>query len=218
MKKSSVIFFLLMIFIFGITGAGQAKWWIFGKSAEGIRINYLYMNKISFDNSVDPSITLFKDNLIDGNLIIKGKASVSKGRIGAVQITFDNKETWGKAKLSKNGSFQFVFTPEIDQEYKIFIKIIDTTGKTNDVAATYKELKITDTDVSGLVRKTLEKLFEAYQEQDPIRFMQYVNPNFETDETLLDTAIRKDFNTFDHIQIQYIINTIVAGRQILCFP
>ena len=213
MKKQLILTVLLMGFMFGLTGVSQAKWWIFGKNTKGVRIHYLYLNKISFDNSVDPSITMFKGNLINGNLIIKGKASTSKGSIGSVQVTLDDKETWNKAKLSQNGSFEFVFTPQIDKVYKIFIKIMDTTGKTNDVAATYKELKIIDTDISGLVRKTLQKLSDAYQEQDPARFMRYVSPDFESDEVLLDTAIRKDFNTFDYIQIKYFINTIAAGNQ-----
>ena len=213
MKKVLISFLILTGFIFGLSGISQAKWWIFGKNADGIRINYLYMNKISFDNSVDPSITMFKGNLIDGNIFIKGKAIVSSGKIGAVQVTLDNKETWNKASLSQNGSFEFIFTPEINKTYKIFIKILDTTGKSNDVDATYKSVKVTDIDVSDLVRKSLDQLFEAYQEQNPSRFMQYVSPYFEPDENILDTAIRKDFNTFDHIQIQYVINTVVTGSQ-----
>jgi hypothetical protein len=211
MKKLSVILVILLSFIAGLSGTCQAKWWIFGKSDEGVRIHYMYLNKVSFDNSVDPDITIFKGNLIDGNLIIKGKASASNGQIGSVLITLDNKETWQKANLSRNGSFEFAFAPEINNPYEIFVKILDTTGKTNDVEATYKKLKVIDTDVSDLVRKSLDKLFEAYQEQDPSRFMRYVSPGFESDETLLDTAVRKDFNTFDHIQIQYLVNTIVSG-------
>ena len=211
MKKFSISAFIFMIFILGFTGTGQAKWWIFGKSAEGIRINYLYINQISFDNSVDPDISLFKSGLIDGNIVIKGRASVSRGSIGAVQVTIDNKETWRKAKLARNGSFEFAFTPRTDEVYKIYIKIMDTTGRTNDVNATYKRVKVVDQDISGLVRKTLKKLFDSYQEQDISRFMRYVSSRFEPDETLLDTAVRKDFNAFDYIQIQYVINTIALG-------
>jgi len=211
MKRISIIMFILISIVVGLAGTSQAKWWIFGKSAGGIRIHYLYLNKVSFDNSVDPDITFFKGNLIDGSLNIKGKASVSKGQIGSVQVTLDNKKTWQKAKLSQNGSFLFAFTPEIDKPYEILVKIIDTTGQTNDVDATYKKLKVIDKDISGLVIKSLDKLFEAYQEQDPYRFMRYVSPGFESDEVILDTAVRKDFNTFDHIQIQYLINTIVSG-------
>jgi hypothetical protein len=211
MKKISISGLILIILILGFASTGQAKWWIFGKSAEGIRINYLYMNRISFDNSIDPDITLFRSGLIDGNIVIKGRASVSKGSIGAVQITTDNKETWHRAKLARNGSFEFAFMPRTDEIYKIYIKIMDTTGRTNDVDATYKKVKVVDQDISGLVRKTLQKLFESYQEQDISRFMRYVSPRFEPDETLLDTAVRKDFNAFDYIQIQYVINTIAMG-------
>lgn len=213
MKKTLLSICIITLLLLGITHTGEAKWWIFGKNSSGIQINYMYVNKISFDNSVDPSITLFKSNLIDGNLVIKGKASVSNGKIGVVQVSFDNKESWSKAKLSQNGSFEFAFTPEINKPYNIFVKILDTTGKTNDIEATYKKLTVSDQDISALVRAALQTLIEAYQEQDPDKFMKGVSPNFESDMILLETAIRKDFNTFDYIQLQYIINTIATGSQ-----
>ncbi len=205
-----MIFFML---IWTLPGSSHAKWWIFGKSSEGIHIQYLYINSISFDQSADTGMTLFQNQLRDGNIVIKGRASASNGRIGSVQVSVDNKETWSRARVAQNGSFEFLFQPELEKPYDLFVKIMDTTGKTNDVDATHKTVTVTDQDILPMVRASLDALFSSYQAQNPEQFMQYVHPAFETDESLLDTAIRKDFNSFDYIQIQYVVNTIGAGSQ-----
>ncbi|EKE02652.1 MAG: hypothetical protein ACD_20C00350G0030 [uncultured bacterium] len=208
----SKIFFkilLISILIFGIANVAEAKWWIFGQGNNEVNINYLYINKNSFDEA-QQKIVLYKETLPNGIAKITGKASVRSGRIGLVQISKDNQATWESAKLSDNGAFQYDFTPEIGKTYDVLIKVIDTTGKTNKIEETHKQIEVSDQNISQLVRETLDGMIKAYEIENPGQFMTYVNPDFAGDAAMLDYAIRKDFNAFDYIKLQYFLNNVVT--------
>ena len=208
----SKIFFkilLVSILIFGIANVAEAKWWIFGQGNNEVNINYLYINKNSFDEA-QQKIVLYKETLPNGIAKITGKASVRSGRIGLVQISKDNQATWESAKLSDNGAFEYDFTPEIGKTYDVLIKVIDTTGKTNKIEETHKQIEVSDQNISQLVRETLDGMIKAYEIENPGQFMTYVNPDFAGDAAMLDYAIRKDFNAFDYIKLQYFLNNVVT--------
>lgn len=206
MKKLSIIF-VMMIGCLIFSQDSQAKWWIFGQGTDGITTEYIYLNQNSFDEAGE-SMTLFKESLKDGTIRINGKASVRNAKIGAVSVTVDNKATWQKAKLSKNGSFEYIFTPETGKEYQVFIKIMDTLGKTNDIDSTYKIVKVTNENIYQKISEALNGLAQSYQNEEPQMFMNYVSNDFAGDYTILDYAVRKDFNAFDYIQLRTFINNI----------
>jgi hypothetical protein len=200
-----ILTFLIITFAF--ISRVEAKWWIFGQGNDGVTVNYLYLNKNSYDE-LGNKVILFKDSLSNGLININGKASVKNGKIGYVKISKDAKQTWEKAKISDNGSFQYSFTPETGQKYPVYIEISDTTGKTNIVDETYKEISVIDENINQIIRETLDNLFKAYENEESNLFMTYVSPDFAGDEAVLDTAIRKDFNAFDYVKIDYFINNI----------
>jgi hypothetical protein len=190
----------------------DAKWWIFGQSNDEVNINYLYLNKIAYDES-GPRITVYKETLQDGLVYITGKASTRKGKLGGVRITTNNKETWEDAKISENGAFEYSFRPELNKDYVLFIEIMDTAGKTNDIELTRKEMNLSDQNIMALIRDALDKMIEAYKNEDPARFMSYVSEDFTGDEANLDRAIRRDFNAFDNIDLRYTLNNITSGAR-----
>ncbi len=210
MKKFLLV--SLMLFTMIISTKAQAKWWIFGQGNDEVNINYLYLNKTSYDES-GSKLTLYKQNLVDGNIEITGKASVRSGKIGAVYVSKDNKQTWDKAVLNANGVFKHTFTPDLENEYDLYIKIIDTTGKTNVVDDTYKQISVIDKDMTSVVRETLDAIIKTYENEEPNLFMTYISPNFAGDEAVLSSAIRKDFNAFDLIKINFYINNISTSPQ-----
>jgi hypothetical protein len=195
-----------------VAANADAKWWIFGQSNDEININYLYLNKIAYDES-GPQITVYKETLQDGLVYITGKASTRKGKLGGVRVTTNNKETWEEAKISENGAFEYSFRPELDKDYILFIEIMDTAGKTNDIELTRKEVKLSEQNIMALIRETLDKMIEAYRNEDPSRFMSHVSEDFTGDEANLDRAIRRDFNAFDNIDLRYTLNNITSGTK-----
>jgi hypothetical protein len=212
MKNIRLNLALSVLILMLATVHADAKWWIFGQSNDEISINYLYVNKIAYDES-GPRITVYKEALQDGLVYITGKASTRKGKLGGVRITTNNKETWEDAKISENGAFEYSFRPEMGKDYVLFIEIMDTAGKTNDIELTRKEMNLSDQNIMVLIKETLDKMIEAYKNEDPARFMSYVSEDFTGDEANLDRAIRRDFNAFDNIDLRYTLNNITSGAR-----
>ena len=206
MKKFSILILFMTLALFASAGQVQAKWWIFGKSSDEVTLNYIHINKISYED-MNGKAVFFKDSLPkDNEITINGKASVKKSKIGAVMISLDNKETWQKAKLNDNGTFEYKFYAETSKSYDFYLKAIDTTGKTNDIEKTYVKITFSTQDVSALVRETLDKLFRAYQSENLTAFMALVGEDFVPGADILDSAVRRDFLLFDYIKIEYFIN------------
>lgn len=200
---------LISMLVLNFVVTAEAKWWIFGQSNEEVSINYLYLNKVSYDES-GPKVTLYRETMDDGKVSITGKASVRKGTVGRVRITVNNKETWEKAKLSSNGSFEFSFIPELNKGYLIYIEVMDTAGKINDIEATRKEITVSEMNILDAVKKVLDSLIDAYKNENASSFMVNVSGDFAGDASTLDRAVRRDFLAFDNIDLRYTINNIAS--------
>lgn len=214
MKYSKITMKIMMFVIMLIlTAAGaEAKWWIFGQSEDDVSIQYLFLNKSSFDET-GSKITLYKEMLTDGKITITGKANAGKAKVGSARVSLDKKETWNDANLSEGGAFEFSFRPELGKTYAIYIEVSDTTGKTNNVNETYREVTVSDRNVQSIVREELNKLIAAYQNRDAKAFMALVSEDFAGDATNLDRAIRRDFSAFDNINLSYTINNISSDNR-----
>jgi len=200
--------FLTLIFLLLLTTLDlQAKWWIFGQEDDAVTIDYLYANAHNFDDFAD-TIVLYNGALKDEMIHIRGKATASNGRVAKVMVTLDGKREWHKAKLSKDGTFDFAFEPELDQVYDLYVKAVDTTAKDNDIEATHKYLKIIDGDIYAFIIKTLDGLREAYMQEREAVFLSYVSDKFTSDIDTLGIAIRKDFTLLEDIDIEFTINSV----------
>jgi len=188
----------------------MAKWWIFGQSETNVATRYLYLNDISF-NELDEQVTLYQDMLPAGRVILRGKAQSGKNNIGKIQISLDNKETWQKADKSDDGSFEFSFIPELNHTYQLYVKILDTSGKSNEVDETYREITVSNNDIDMVIRQTLDAMINAYQDENLRDFMTFVDADFAGDAVNLDRAVRKDFTAFDALNINYSLNNVVTG-------
>lgn len=204
LKCLSVFFILLMVAM-----PAQAKWWIFGQANEEVQTRFVLLNDINYDELGD-KVTLYRDSLPQGMVKIVGKAGISRGKVGGIRLSFDDRQTWQDAKFSDDGGFEFQFTPEINKTYVVFLEIMDTAGKTNDIEATRKEVTVSDQSMSNMVQQALDAMIAAYMAEDPARFMVNVDPDFAGDTTLLDFAIRKDFSSFDNLDLRYTINNLAT--------
>lgn len=188
----------------------RAKWWIFGQSENVISTRYLYLNGVSYDELGD-KVVLYADALENGQAVLRGKAATSVSAVGAVQVSRDNKTTWEKAKRSPDGTFEYLWRPETGASYTLYVKIIDTTGKTNDIEATRKIVTLSDRSIRSLITAALEKLAASYMAEDPRAFMALVSENYAADSTILDRAIRKDFNLFDNLSLSISLTAATSG-------
>jgi hypothetical protein len=208
MKLLKTIVCILVLFV--VSGVNvQAKWWIFGQSRDEVAIRYLYLNKMAFDEST-MKISVYRDSLQDGMIHIRGKARVSTGKIADVRITLDDKKTWVKSKLSDDGAFSYDFVPEAGKTYVIYIEVMDTRGKTNDVESTRKEVTLSEENMTGAVKAALDAMVEAYIQENPHAFMAYVSEGFVGDKNILDRAVRLDFSAFDNIDMRITPGTIAV--------
>lgn len=201
------IFVLLLALLMVPALNADAKWWIFGKSDAGVSTRYIYLNDLSYDE-LGEKVTLYEESLPQGKIIIRGKGSAGKNRIGAVQVSLDGKQNWQKAQVASDGSFLFSFTPEIGQSYELYVKVLDTAGKSNDVDASRKEVVVSADNIQEQIYLALDELVKAYMDEDSFAFMRLVSDEFVSGIALLDSAIRQDFTAFDNIQLHYNLNNV----------
>lgn len=208
-KMGRFTFIFAAVLMVTLPGA-RAGWWIFGQAANEVRINYLYVCGASLDEA-GPKVKIPRSSLKDGIAVVKGRASVRKGTIGAVQVNLAEPADWQKAKLSSAGTFEYSFAPETGRVYKFSVKAMDTSGKTNEVASTERELQFIDLDIRAEIIKTLDAMIAAYQAENATAFMTYVSPDFAGDADILDTAVRKDFSAFSDIRLAYTLSGLASG-------
>lgn len=212
MRTRAIRLLIVFLLLAAACGGVDAKWWIFGKSDEPVDFHYLYINNMSFLEKSE-KITLFRDSLPEGRVIIRGKAKTKAGKVGSVEVSIDNRETWQKAKLGESGAFEFSFKPELGKTYDLYIKVLDTTGKSNKIEDTYRQITLSDRDLMAAVREALQKLVDAYCQENPSAFMALVSDDFAGDAVLLDRAIRKDFTAFDQIDLRFNISSVASGAK-----
>ncbi len=209
MKRLSLMLFALLALSFVWSVNTEAKWWIFGTSEDEIETSYLYLNRVSF-SELGTKVTFYRDMLPNGVITIQGKAIAGKNKVGSVRVTLDGKETWADAKLSESGAFEFSFRPDRGRTYKVYVEVTDTTGKTNKIEQTYKEVTVSDSNIQAVVRDLLDKLMDAYRRENAAQFMALVSDDFAADKTILDRAVRKDFLIFDNIIMRYTLNNVTS--------
>ena len=204
------IIFITLIMSCLISTNAFAKWWIFGQSEVNVTTRYLYLNDVAF-NELDEQVTLYRDMLPEGRVVVRGKATSGETTIGKVEISLDNKETWRKADKAADGSFEFSFVPELDRTYQLYVKVLNTSGSSNEVDETYREITVSNSDIDTIIRQALDRMIQSYQDEDSRSFMAYVDDDFAGDYVLLDRAIRKDFTAFDALNINYTLNNVISG-------
>ncbi|MDD5491765.1 MAG: hypothetical protein PHV60_03660 [bacterium] len=212
MKKLSLLFLFVLTAALFLSNVADAKWWIFGQSKDEITVKYLYLNGVSFDEG-GKKVMLTIDALPNGLINIKGKAAAGTGKIGAVTVTTNNKVKWEKAKLDKDGTFDYSFTAQPDKTYDIYVKIMDTRGKTNNVDDTYKRVVVSPVKMRDMVQQVLDGLIDAYQNENAAKFNTFISENFAADKNILDRAVRKDFSAFDKISLRYTLNNVTMDTK-----
>lgn len=204
--KTKLLALMTCLFLV-ITPSLYAKWWIFGGGEEEVGFDYLHINALSFDD-VNKEAVLLKESLDKGYLHVRGKARTGKNPVGAITVSLDGAKTWQKAKFEKDGGFDFSFQPDLSQTYDIYVKVIDTAGKANELEDAHVKVSFSDVDFYALIGETLNKLKTYYEQEDDINFMRYVSRDFEGDDMTLERALRKDFSALENIRLDFTLNNV----------
>jgi hypothetical protein len=212
MQAKMIKMILLLLSISILTVSVNAGWWIFGKKTpEGVQFRTLTVNNIPFEEA-DAAIILYRDSLQNGLVKIAGQATSSNGKIGTVQVSINGKSSWVKAKLAKNGVFEYTFTPVVGTKYDVYVKAIDTTNSSNDIEATKKIISVENRDLRKEVQAAIDEMVAAYCGEQNAKFMGFVSEDFTADKTVLDRAVRSDFTLFDNIDLRCNINSLATGK------
>jgi len=201
---------LITFFFLIVTPSLYAKWWIFGGGEEEVGFDYINLNALSFDD-VNKEAVLLKESLDKGYLHVRGKAHTGQNPVGAITVSLDGAKTWQKAKFEKDGGFDFSFEPDLSQTYDIYVKVIDTAGKSNEIEDAHVKVSFSDLDFYALIGETLSKLKTYYEQEDDINFMQYVSRDFEGDDMTLERALRKDFSALENIRLDFTLNNVAMS-------
>jgi hypothetical protein len=208
--KKSIFFAAVMMFVLSAVPA-QAKWWIFGKGKkDGVTISYLYLNNMPYQD-MNGKAVFYSDSMQKNEIVVAGKAKTSNGSVGTVMVSLDGKETWEKANLAKDGTFEYVFTPEKGRTYDFYLKAVDTTGKNNEVDETAVKISLSDEKIKDKIIPFLTALFNAYQDKNRKEFMDMVSDSFAGGKEILDTAITSDFTLLEQIRFLWSVNSITAA-------
>lgn len=203
--------FMILILLLSFSSV-HAKWWIFGGGEEEVGFDYLYINSLSFDDISSGSAMLPINQLEKGALHVRGKARSGKNQIGAISVSLDGAKTWQKASFEKDGGFDFSFEPDTTQSYDIYVKIIDTTGKSNEIEDSHIKVSFTNLDAQATIQETLNHLKTYYEQEDDSNFMRYVSDAFEGDVMTLERALRKDFSALENITIDFSISGVAFSN------
>lgn len=202
---------LFAVVCLAIGAAGRAQWWDFGKTDEPVSFRYIYVNGFSVEE-IGPKMTIYRDLLPNGELRIEGRVMVKRGKAGLVRVSTDAKESWKDAKLGEKGVFQFAFRPELGKTYELFIEATDTAGNTNPVDQTKTVIQVAEYDAREAIRRVLQKMAQAYIDEDRREFMKHVDRDFLGDYGFLERAVGKDFSAFEQLQLTFTLDNVSTTR------
>jgi hypothetical protein len=179
----------------------MAAWWEFGRREGEPAITEIKINAIDATRLVE-SVVLSRDDLINGAVVVRGRAEVRPGAIGLVEYSVDGGKTWRQATVGDRGMFSFDMKPEVGRSYVFVVRAITTVGRqTDDNEYTYK-LSVGTSNSIEEVRTTFLRMLEAYRSKNRTEFMRYVSDDFQGIVSALDEAISADFRNFDNIRIE----------------
>ena len=210
MKK--VFPWIVSMWLLIMVSLAQAAWWEFGRQDNEPAITDLKLNSVDVVWAED-KVTLSPEDLVQGEIIIRGQADIRKGIIGLVEISLDDGKSWSKAELGERGLFSYEFRPEIGRSYGFRIRAFSTTGVSTDEEDHSFTLSVTTLSNVDEVRRTFMALLHSYMDENRIEFMRYVSEDFEGDRMVLEDAISDDFRWLDQIRIQPYISRIVNFDQ-----
>lgn len=187
--------------------SARAAWYDFAKNENAPEIAEFNLAGRQLENLVE-LLEIYTDELKAGKLVVRGKAETTRGRIGAVLVSVDGGANFTKAKLERSGAFFFDFTPVIDKEFTLQVKVLDTTGRGSDPAAGAIRAVLRQDKSREDALALFQSLLDLYKKKDRDGFMALVSESFEGSRAALVEGLENDFSNLDSIDIQPSVSRI----------
>jgi hypothetical protein len=180
--------------------------------AAGAKVESLALGGVSVDKEM--KVLVYKQLLPGGKVYLTGKVS-SPTPITGVGVSRDKGKTWYKAHLLDNGSFEYGFRPQAPAVYTLCIRLTDDKGTRTVIDSSCREVTVSEKGAYMLVRETLDKIVEAYEEKNIRLFLSCVSDDFFGDKTIFEEGVRNAERKYQDMDIRYSIDSVVpdyAGK------
>ncbi|MDO8804575.1 MAG: hypothetical protein Q7R35_09085 [Elusimicrobiota bacterium] len=184
-----------------LPGCLEAAWYDFARNENAPEIAELQVAGRQMEDIVEV-LSLFPDELKGGKIVVRGKAETTRGNIGAVLVSVDAGANFEKAKVERSGAFFFDFTPVLEREYELQVKVLDTSGRGSDPKAGAFKIAIRADKSRAEALALFDRLLEVYKAKDREAFMASVAETFEGSRAALEEGLEKDFSSLSSIDIQ----------------
>lgn len=189
-----------LVLIGVVAAPSRAAWYDFAKNDAAPEVLELQVAGRQMENLVE-LLEVYPDELKGGKLVVRGKASTSRGSIGAVLVSVDGGANFAKAKLERSGAFFFDFAPTLEREHEFQIRAVDTTGRASDPKSGAFKILVRPDKSREEVLRLFNALIELYKKKDRAAFMGLVAEGFEGNRSALEEGLEKDFSSLSSIDI-----------------
>ncbi len=155
----------------------------------------------------EAKVQVYKQLLHGGKVYVAGKVAGEQGTLSGVGVSRDNGKTWFKAALTGDGSFEYSFRPQAPAVYTLCLRVTDEKGAR--APGPCVEVAVSEKSPYVLVRETIDKIVEAYEEKNLRLFMSHVSEDFFGDKTVFEGAVRNAESAYTDIDVRYTIDSIV---------
>lgn len=178
----------------------HAAWYDFAKNESAPEIAELQVAGRQMEDLVE-LLEVYPDELKGGKMVIRGKASTTRGKIGAVLVSVDGGANFQKARVERSGAFFFDFTPILDKEHELQLKVLDTTGRGSDPKAGALRFALKQDKTRDEALAVFNGLLDLYKAKNRAGFMALVAEKFVGDRVALESGLDADFQNLNSIDI-----------------
>lgn len=176
------------------------------------RIINARLNSFSLDQAFG-DVAVLRDQLVSGGLQVSGGLSHGQG-IEKLLFSEDGGQSW--KELPPNPGFNCEWVPLPGKRYQPVIKV--RTEEQQDfempVFPNIAGIVFQDMDFHQLIVESVQKISDAYEQQNVSIFSDLISRNFLGNKVFLEEGIRFDFELFQDIHLKLFINRIERRRDL----
>jgi hypothetical protein len=150
-------------------------------------------------------LELFRNDLVDGNLEVTGRAISEYCEITKVEASTDDSTSWFGAEGTKTWAYRF---KPSDGTYEVSAHAFDSSGNESEEMDSF-EIIYSKYTLEEKLLMTFNDMMQAYRDKDSDTFMAFTSPNFSSpydsieDYNRMETALSDKFSEQTTVYIRY---------------
>lgn len=159
-------------------------------------------------------ISLNRDNLENGKMVITGSADSQGCDIKLAEVSVNNGSTWAPAQGTQ--AWRYEFTPSAGT-YNVLARTKDLLNKQSEAAFQAVEVAYSPRTEDDNLRDVFNTMMKAYRDKSSSTFMQYVAGNYSsnyesiTDTNSLENSLNNKFAAFPVISLKFKIDSVTIS-------